>query len=139
MKLTIVNGPNLNLLGIREPEKYGNVSFEDYLSKLCKRFAEHEISYFQSNEEGKIIDHLHKVGFNAEGILINAGAYTHTSIAIRDAIAAITVPVVEIHISNVYAREDFRAHSLLAPVCHGVIVGFGLYSYDLGIYSLLPH
>jgi 3-dehydroquinate dehydratase-2 len=137
-KIIILNGPNLNLLGTREPEIYGNQTFDQFLKTLQNKFqSEVEISYFQSNEEGLLINKLHEVGFTWDGIIINAGAYTHTSIAIADAIAAITSPVIEVHISNVHARESFRAHSYLSPKCQGIIVGFGLKSYELAIQSFL--
>jgi 3-dehydroquinate dehydratase-2 len=137
-KIIILNGPNLNLLGTREPEIYGNQTFDQFLKILQSKFeTEVEISYFQSNEEGQLINKLHEVGFTWDGIIINAGAYTHTSIAIADAIAAITSPVIEVHISNVHARESFRAHSYLSPKCQGIIVGFGLKSYELAIQSFL--
>jgi 3-dehydroquinate dehydratase-2 len=137
-KIIILNGPNLNLLGTREPEIYGNQTFDQFLKILQSKFeTEVEISYFQSNEEGQLINKLHEVGFTMDGIIINAGAYTHTSIAIADAISAITSPVIEVHISNVHARESFRAHSFLSPKCQGIIVGFGLKSYELAIQSFL--
>lgn len=132
----IINGPNLNLLGVREPDKYGNISFEIYLTKLKGCFSNNcNISYFQSNTEGEIIDKLHEVGFSADGIILNAGGYTHTSVAIADAITAITTPVIEVHISNVFAREEFRHHSYLSPVCKGTIAGFGLKSYELALHN----
>lgn len=137
MKVLIINGPNLNLLGRREPAIYGNESMEAILGKLS---ALCEIEYFQSNCEGAIIDKLHEVGFDTAdyaGIVLNAGAYTHTSLAIADAIAAIELPVIEVHISNVHAREEIRHRSLLAPVCRGVIAGFGLDSYRLGVEALI--
>lgn len=135
-KITIINGPNLNLLGIREPELYGNENFLDYLNKLKKKLSyEIEIIYYQNNSEGKIIDILHSIGFKSDGIVLNAGAYTHTSIGIADAIKSIPSPVVEIHISNIYSRESFRKKSFLSPVCNGTIFGFGLKSYELGIMS----
>lgn len=137
MNIQIINGPNLNLLGVREKSIYGNASFDDYLIELRKRFANITINYYQSNVEGEIINKLHEVGFSADGIVLNAGAYTHTSVAIGDAIAGITTPVIEVHISNVYKREDFRHKSLLAANCKGVIAGFGLDSYRLGIESFL--
>lgn len=138
MNILIINGPNLNLLGRRESDIYGTVPFDDYLAVLRNKYAEHEISYFQSNCEGDIIDCLHKNGFDTDGIVLNAGAYTHTSIAIADAIRAITAPVVEVHISNIYAREEYRRHSMIAPVCKGQITGLGIDSYRLAIESLLP-
>ncbi|MCL7764199.1 type II 3-dehydroquinate dehydratase [Polaribacter sp. Z014] len=137
MKLLILNGPNLNLLGKREPEIYGSETFEDFFRTLQLKFNEIELSYFQSNSEGAIIDKLHEVGFSFDGVVINAGAYTHTSVAIADAISGITTPVVEVHISNVHKRETFRHHSFLSPVCKGVIFGFGLKSYELGIESFM--
>jgi len=137
MKIQIINGPNLNLLGVREKSIYGSSSFDDYLVDLRKQYPEIEISYYQSNVEGELINKLHEVGFSFNGIVINAGAYTHTSIAIADAIAAITTPVIEVHISNVYKREEFRHKSMLASNCKGVIAGFGLDSYRLGIENLL--
>lgn len=129
MALHIVNGPNLNLLGLREPEKYGHESFEAYLETLRTAFAELDIQYFQSNVEGELIDFLHDVGFDSDGIILNAGGYTHTSVALRDAVAAITAPVMEVHITNVHAREAFRHTSLLSPVCRGVVCGLGLEGY----------
>lgn len=135
MKIQIINGPNLNLLGVREKSIYGNTSFEDYLKELQQQFPDVELRYYQSNVEGEIINKLHDVGFTADGIVINAGAYTHTSIAIADAIAAINTPVIEVHISNVYKREEFRHVSLLAANCRGVIAGFGMNSYRLAVES----
>ena len=129
MALHIVNGPNLNLLGLREPEKYGHESFEAYLETLRTAFAELDIQYFQSNVEGELIDFLQDVGFDSGGIILNAGGYTHTSVALRDAVAAITAPVMEVHITNVHAREAFRHTSLLSPVCRGVVCGLGLEGY----------
>jgi len=136
MKIQIINGPNLNLLGVREKSIYGNTDFESYLTELRNRFASLEIEYYQSNIEGEIINKIHEVGFNFDGIVLNAGAYTHTSVAIADAIAAVKTPVVEVHISNVYKREEFRHHSMLAASCRGVIAGFGMDSYRLAIESL---
>ncbi len=133
MQLIIINGPNLNLLGKREPEIYGNSSFEESLEEIKKKFPMAAISYFQSNIEGEIIDKLHETGFSYNGIILNAGAYTHTSIAIADAVAAIKTPVIEVHISNIYARESFRHHSYMAKHCWGTISGFGLTSYELAI------
>ncbi|MDR3308736.1 MAG: type II 3-dehydroquinate dehydratase [Tannerella sp.] len=129
----IINGPNLNLLGRREPEVYGNRGFEDYLDSLRDAFPDCEILYFQSNSEGAIIDKLQQVGFSADGIVLNAGAYTHYSIALRDAIKSIDAPVIEVHISNVHAREEFRHKSVISAVCRGVIAGFGLKSYQLAV------
>lgn len=134
MNIIIINGPNLNLLGKREPDVYGNTSFEDYFLQLKTQFKEVNFSYFQSNVEGELINKLHEVGFSIDGIIMNAGAYTHTSIGIADAIAGITSPVVEVHISNVYAREEFRHQSLMAKNCVGVIAGLGLKSYELAVY-----
>lgn len=137
MKIAIINGPNLNLLGVREPSIYGNEGFENFLKTLQAKFCDEiEISYFQSNHEGAIIDELHRIGFSYDGIVLNAGAYTHTSIAIADAISAITTSVVEVHISNVHKREEFRHHSMISGVCLGVIAGFGLDSYRLAIEAL---
>jgi len=137
MKLTIINGPNLNLLGIREPDVYGNQDFDSFLETLKKEFPQVEFTYFQSNVEGILIDYLHEVGFTSEGILLNAGAYTHTSVALGDAIKAIDTPVIEIHLSNTFAREDYRHVSYITPVAKGLIVGFGLNSYRLGVKSFL--
>lgn len=132
-KIAIINGPNLNLLGKREPTIYGNISFETYFEELCNKFTNFQLVYKQSNVEGEIINYLHEFGFNYDGIILNAGAFTHTSIAIADAISAIETKVVEVHISNTFARESFRHHSYLTPVCVGCIVGFGLKSYDLAL------
>ena len=137
MKIAIINGPNLNLLGVREPSIYGNEGFENYLKTLRESYADVEITYFQSNHEGAIIDELHRTGFEWDGIVLNAGAYTHTSIAIADAISAIKTPVVEVHISNVHKREEFRHRSMISRVCEGVIAGFGLNSYRLAIEALI--
>ncbi|KAA9340605.1 type II 3-dehydroquinate dehydratase [Adhaeribacter soli] len=135
MKISIINGPNLNLLGRRETQHYGKRSFEDYLKELQEDFPELELEYFQSNHEGELIDKLHEVGFHGyKGIVLNAGGYTHTSVALADAVAAIETPVVEVHISNIYARESFRHTSLLAPKCAGSISGFGLESYRLALH-----
>ncbi|MFN8153501.1 MAG: type II 3-dehydroquinate dehydratase [Bacteroidia bacterium] len=133
MKIEIINGPNLNLLGKREPEVYGNVTFDAFLEQLKMVFPDIEIGYFQSNVEGELINRLHAVGFQCDGIIMNAGGYTHTSVAISDAIASISAPVIEVHISNVYAREDFRHHSLMAARCKGVVAGLGLKGYELAI------
>lgn len=133
MKIAIINGPNLNLLGKREPGIYGNESFEAYFVKLQQLYPNVELTYYQNNVEGELINHLHEIGFSFDGILLNAGAYTHTSVAIRDAIAAIKTPVLEIHISNVYAREEFRHHSMIAPKCVGSICGLGMKGYALGV------
>ena len=137
MKVLIINGPNLNLLGKREPEIYGAHSFDDYFKELQNKFLATDLHYFQSNIEGEIIDKLHEVGFNYDGIILNAAAYTHTSVGIGDAVKAIETPVVEVHISNVHAREEFRHQSFIAANAKGVIVGFGLKSYDLAIESFL--
>jgi 3-dehydroquinate dehydratase-2 len=137
MKIQIINGPNLNLLGVREKSIYGSSDFETYLAELRQRYPDLELEYYQSNIEGEIINKLHEVGFTYHGIVMNAGAYTHTSVAIGDAIAAINVPVIEVHISNVYKREEFRHHSMLAKNCKGVIAGFGMDSYRLGIENLI--
>ncbi len=137
MKIQIINGPNLNLLGVREKSIYGNTDFETYLDGLRKRYTDLVIDYYQSNVEGEIINKLHEVGFSYNGIVLNAGAYTHTSVAIADAIAAISTPVIEVHISNVYKREEFRHVSMLAANCKGVIAGFGMDSYRLAVESFL--
>jgi len=137
MKIIIVNGPNLNLLGKREPEVYGNTDFESYFKMLQQKFTSVELSYYQSNIEGALIDKLQEIGFLYDGIVLNAGAYTHTSIGIGDCIKAITTPVVEVHISNTFSREEFRHQSFISPNAKGVILGFGLRSYDLAIQSFL--
>ena len=133
----MINGPNLNLLGKREPDIYGSDSFEDYFSNLKSKFSSIDLEYFQSNIEGEIIDKLHEVGFSYDGIILNAAAYTHTSVGIGDAVKALSTPVIEVHISNVHAREEFRHHSYIAANVRGVIAGFGLKSYDLAIESFL--
>ena len=137
MVIHIINGPNLNLVGTREPEVYGNQSLDQYLTGLIGLYPEHAIDVFQSNIEGEIVDRLQQVGFEDCGIVLNAGGYTHTSVAIADAVAAITAPVVEVHISNIYSREPFRHKSLLSPVCKGIIAGFGLDSYRIAVSALL--
>ena len=137
MKIQIVNGPNLNLLGVREPGIYGSESFESYLSKLREQYPDVEIEYYQSNVEGELINKIQEVGFSFDGIVLNAGAYTHTSIALHDCVRAIKCPVVEAHISNVHQREDFRHHSFISAACKGVRCGFGLNSYRLAIEGLL--
>lgn len=137
MKILIINGPNLNLLGKREPAIYGSDSFEDFFRKLQLQFKEVELSYYQSNIEGELIDKLHEVGFSFDGIILNAAAYTHTSVGIGDAVKAIETPVVEVHISNVHAREEFRQKSYIATNAAGVIFGFGLKGYELAIQSFL--
>ncbi len=133
----IINGPNLNLLGKREPAIYGSLTFEAYFEELKAEFPQVNLHYFQSNHEGLLLDKLHQEGFSVDGIILNAGAYTHTSVAIADAIAGITSPVVEVHISNVHKRESFRHHSYLSPYCAGIIIGMGLKGYKLAIMYLL--
>lgn len=139
MKVLIMNGPNLNLLGTREKSIYGEQSFEAYLETLRERFPTLELTYYQSNVEGELINKLHEVGFSYDGIIFNGGGYTHTSVAISDAIAAINTPVVEVHISNIHAREDFRHLSLITKECAGLITGFGLAGYDMGLVFLKDH
>lgn len=136
-RIQIINGPNLNLLGRREPGVYGSRSFEDYLEELRQRYPNVQLDYFQSNCEGQLIDCLHDCGFKADGIVLNAGAYTHTSVALHDAIRAIPAPVIEVHISNVHQREEFRHRSLISAACRGVICGFGLDSYRLAVESII--
>lgn len=136
MKVQIINGPNINLLGKREPSIYGDVSFEDYLAELRKEYPQVEIDYYQSNVEGEMINKIQEAGFDADGIILNAGAYTHTSIALQDAIRAVPSPVIEVHISNVHARETFRHVSMISCACVGVICGFGLHSYRLALEAL---
>lgn len=136
MKVIIINGPNLNLLGVREPWIYGKESMETFLLRLRKRYAGMEIDYYQSNVEGELIDKLQETGFSYDGIILNAGAYTHTSIALLDCIRSLRTPVIEVHISNVNDREEFRRHSMIAPACKGTIQGFGLDSYRLAIEAL---
>ena len=133
MKIQVINGPNLNLLGKREPEIYGSESFEDYFENLKKRFPQVQLSYFQSNVEGELINKIHEVGFEFDAILLNAGGYTHTSVAISDAIAGVTTPTLEVHISNIYKREEFRHKSIISKSCVGMISGLGLKGYELGI------
>ncbi|MBR4043826.1 MAG: type II 3-dehydroquinate dehydratase [Bacteroidaceae bacterium] len=137
MKIQIINGPNINLLGKREPSIYGARSFEDYLAELKERFPQVEMDYYQSNVEGEMINKIHEVGFDYDGIVLNAGAYTHTSIALQDAIRAVSAPTIEVHISNVHQREEFRHRSMISCACIGVICGFGLDSYRLAIEALL--
>lgn len=137
MKIQIINGPNLNLLGVREPGIYGDSSFESYLPQLRDKFPDVEIEYFQSNCEGALIDKLQEVGFTYDGVVLNAGAYTHTSIALHDCVRSLQCPVVEVHISNVHQREAFRHHSYIASACVGVICGFGLKSYELAVEGLM--
>jgi 3-dehydroquinate dehydratase-2 len=136
-RILILNGPNLNLLGKREPEIYGSQTFEDYFEELKKVFPETELHYFQSNHEGKLLDKIHEVGFDFDGIVLNAGAFTHTSVALGDALSGITTPVIEVHISNVHKREAFRHHSYLSAKAAGVIVGLGLKGYALAIRALI--
>lgn len=136
-KIQIINGPNLNLLGKREPSVYGSTTFEDYLSDLRAKYPQCDIAYYQSNVEGELIDKIQETGFDADGIILNAGAYTHTSIALHDAIKAVTTPVVEVHISNVHTRESFRHVSMISAACKGVILGFGLDSYRLAVESFI--
>ena len=136
MRIQIINGPNINLLGKREPSIYGSVTFEDFLIELRANYPDVEISYYQANTEGELIDKIQETGFDVDGIILNAGAYTHTSIALQDAIRAVTSPVVEVHISNVHARESFRHKSMIAAACKGVICGFGLKSYQLALEAL---
>ncbi len=133
MKIQIINGPNLNLLGKREPGIYGSSSFETYFQQLKNQYPQIELAYYQSNVEGELINKIHETGFDVDGIILNAGAYTHTSIALHDAIKAIAAPVIEVHISNIHARESFRHHSMIAAACKGSIIGFGLDSYKLAI------
>ncbi len=137
MKIIIINGPNLNLLGQREPEIYGSLSFETFFNGLKRKYASTELHYFQSNIEGEIIDKLQEVGFSYDGIILNAAAYTHTSIGIGDAVKAISTPVIEVHISNTFARETFRHQSFISPNAKGIIIGFGLKSYELALQSFL--
>ena len=135
MKIIIINGPNLNLLGKREPEVYGSQSFEDYFQTLQKQFPGIELDYFQSNIEGELIDKIQQTGFSHDGIVLNAAAYTHTSVGIGDAVKAIPTPVIEVHISNTFSRESFRHQSYISPNAKGVIIGFGLKSYELALHS----
>jgi len=139
MKILLINGPNLNLLGLREKSIYGEIPFENYFQTLKSKFPNIEIEYYQSNVEGELINKIHGRGFDYDGIIINAGAYSHTSIAIRDAISGVKSPVIEVHISNILTRESFRHESLIGPVCVGSIMGFGLDSYRLGIEALLGY
>ena len=137
MKIIIINGPNLNLLGKREPEIYGSQTFEDYFNELKSTFNKVELEYFQSNIEGELIDKIQVVGFSYDGIILNAAAYTHTSVGIADAVKAISTPVIEVHISNTFAREEFRHHSFISPNVKGIIIGFGIKSYQLALQSFL--
>jgi|TARA_B100001057_G_C22283142_1_gene731593 3-dehydroquinate dehydratase-2 len=136
-KIMIINGPNLNLLGKREVDIYGNISFKSYLENLKKKYSEVDIDFFQSNIEGELIDKIQEVGFSYDGIVLNAAAYTHTSVGISDSIAAVSSPVIEVHISNIHAREEFRSRSLISKNVKGIICGFGLKSYDLAIDSII--
>ena len=138
MKIQIINGPNLNLLGRREPGIYGSASFDDYLPQLQARYLDVQIDYYQSNVEGELINKMQEVGFTYDGIVLNAGAYTHTSIALQDCIRSLKCPVIEVHISNVHQREEFRHHSMISAACKGVICGFGLDSYRLAVEALRP-
>ena len=137
MKIAIINGPNLNLLGKRETDIYGNMPFEEYLETLRNKYANVEVSYFQSNVEGELVDELQRIGFEYDGIILNAAAYTHTSVGIADAVKAISTPVIEVHISNTFAREEFRHHSFISPNVKGIIIGFGIKSYQLALQSFL--
>ena len=137
MKITIINGPNLNLLGKREPDVYGNTMFETYFNDLKKKYTSVELCYFQSNIEGEIINKIQEIGFSQDGIILNAAAYTHTSVGIGDAVKAVQTPVIEVHISNIYTREKFRHESFIAPNSKGVITGFGMQSYELALLSFL--
>ncbi len=136
-KIQIINGPNLNMLGVREPSVYGSRTFDDYLAELRQHYPEVQIDYYQSNHEGDLVDCIQSCGFDADGIVLNAGAYTHTSVALCDALRSVSAPAVEVHISNVHTREDFRHHSYISAACRGVICGFGLDSYRLAIEALL--
>lgn len=133
MKIIIINGPNLNLLGKREPEIYGSLSFEEFFESLVKKYPALTLEYYQNNVEGELVNKIHEVGFSYDGILLNAGAYTHTSVAISDAIAGVKTPVIEVHISNIYKREEFRHKSIISKECIGMIAGLGLDGYDLGL------
>ena len=135
--IQLINGPNLNLLGKREPAVYGNAPFESFLDVLREKYPQCTIEYFQSNVEGELIDRIHETGFSYDGIILNAGAYTHTSIALLDAIKSVETPVIEVHISNVHAREGFRHHSMISAACKGVIAGFGMQSYELALLALI--
>lgn len=137
MRIQIINGPNINLLGKREPSIYGAVSFEDYFRKLVSQYPDVEFAYYQSNVEGEMINKIHEIGFSFDGIILNAGAYTHTSIALQDALRAVTTPAIEVHISNVHTREEFRHKSMISCACRGVICGFGLDSYRLAVEAFI--
>ena len=135
--IEIINGPNLNLTGRREPEVYGTITMEEYLDGLRKQFPEVEIGYYQSNVEGELIDHIQQVGFDADGLIVNFGGYSHTSVALRDALLAVSVPAVEVHLSNIFAREDYRHHSLVTSACRGMVCGLGLKGYELALQAML--
>lgn len=137
MRIQIINGPNINLLGKREPSIYGAVSFEEYFRKLVSQYPEVEFAYYQSNVEGEMINKIHEIGFSFDGIILNAGAYTHTSVALQDALRAVTTPAIEVHISNVHTREEFRHKSMISCACKGVICGFGLDSYRLAVEAFI--
>lgn len=136
-RIEIVNGPNLNLTGVREPEVYGSVTMEQYVGQLAKEFPQVEIGYFQSNVEGELIDHIQRVGFAADGLIVNLGGYSHTSVALHDALLAVPAPKVEVHISNIFAREEYRHHSLVTSACRGMVCGLGLEGYRLAVESFL--
>lgn len=136
-RIEIINGPNLNLTGKREPEVYGTTTMEEYLDELRKQFPEVEIGYYQSNVEGELIDHIQQVGFSADGLIVNFGGYSHTSVALRDALLAVPAPKIEVHLSNIFAREDYRHHSLITSACRGMVCGLGLKGYELALQALL--
>jgi 3-dehydroquinate dehydratase-2 len=136
-KIEIINGPNLNLTGIREPEVYGSTTMEEYLAELRKQFPEVEIGYYQSNVEGELIDRIQQVGFGVDGLIVNMGGYSHTSVALRDALLAVTAPAVEVHLSNIFSREEYRHHSLITSACRGMVCGLGLKGYELALRALL--
>ncbi len=135
--IEIINGPNLNLTGVREPEVYGSTTMEEYLDGLQKRFPEVEVGYYQSNVEGELIDHIQQAGFTADGLIVNLGGYSHTSVALRDALLAVPAPKVEVHLSNIFAREEYRHHSLITSACRGMICGLGLQGYELAVRALV--
>ncbi len=136
-RIEIINGPNLNLTGKREPEVYGTTTMEEYLDELRKQFLEVEIGYYQSNVEGELINHIQQVGFSADGLIVNFGGYSHTSVALRDALLAVPAPKIEVHLSNIFAREDYRHHSLITSACRGMVCGLGLKGYELALQALL--
>ena len=136
-KIEIINGPNLNLTGLREPEVYGSTTMEEYLEGLCSRFPEVDISYYQSNVEGELINRIQQMGFACDGLIVNLGGYSHTSVALRDALLAVPVPKVEVHLSNIFAREEYRHHSLITSACRGMVCGLGLQGYELALLALL--